>query len=139
MGGHCSQRSAGWEGPRQAGWTVEPLQREVDADVGREPLPGPGALHVRMRSPPPTCSGALLLRSKSCSTDRSKARAATRVKNAFTFSPAGTDSQDPRLQAGAGESVGQEAGRSPLWAGDRLPARPLALATPDNLGALVSM
>ena len=99
MGGHCSRRSAGWEGPRQAGWTVEPLQREVDADVGHEPLPGPGALHVRMRSPPPTCSGALFLRSKSCSTERSKARAATRLKNAFTFSPADTDSHDPHLPA----------------------------------------
>lgn len=78
------------EGPRQAGQTVESQQRLVDADVGREPLPGPGAVHVRMRSPPPTCSGALLLSSKSFSTERSKARAATRLKNAFTFSPAGT-------------------------------------------------
>lgn len=77
------------EGPRQAWQTVESQQRVVDADVGPESLPSPGALHLRMTSPPPTCSGLLLLRSKSCSTERSKARAATRLKNAFTFSPAG--------------------------------------------------
>lgn len=49
--------------------------------------PRPRCLYARMRSPSPTWSRELLLLSRCCSTDCSNARAATRLKKAFTFSP----------------------------------------------------
>lgn len=59
--------------------------------LGHRPAPQPhsGGLYARMRSPLPTWSRALLLLSRSRSTDCSNARAATRLKKAFTFSPGG--------------------------------------------------
>lgn len=67
-------------------------------------------LYVRMRSPSPTWSQELLLLSRSCSTDCSNARAATRLKKAFTFSPVGPQNSYepfclcPYLQMHLGES-----------------------------------
>lgn len=122
------------------------------------PQPRPCGLYARMRSPSPTWSWAPLLLSKSCRTDCSNARAATRLKNAFTFSPGGPrDSPDPIASAltrrriwepaGVGARaahlwgcLGQQRARDGAgWPGFPPPGAPQhpALEAPSNLRALV--
>lgn len=123
--------------------------------LGHRPAPQPrsGGLYARMRSPLPTWSRALLLLSRSRSTDCSNARAATRLKKAFTFSPGGhgtavapsTAALTRRcIWVGVGAYEGQRstgdglAGLASRLAPAHSPLWPPALAASSNLRALVS-
>lgn len=77
-------RSEWWEKgqPREGDGRVMGVDFRPQASPTRPSCP-----YARMRSPSPTWSRELPLLSRCCSTDCSNARAATRLKKAFTFSP----------------------------------------------------